>query len=225
MRKVLEARELSLGYGRKKPLIRGLQLELAEGEALLLRGKNGSGKSTVLKALAGLLRPLRGKIYFLERDITEWPVWKRARLGLGTLLQGGRVFPKLTVEENFRLALEGADSSEALEEVLEIFPFLKERWRSRAGLLSGGQRAQLALALLLLRRPRVLLLDEPLAGLDKKTTAKVVQILHELKTREKRGLVIVEHRPEAEALRDKSFELVEGRLLPANQIQNKEVRA
>lgn len=158
---------LSVAFGHRVALI-DVSLEVGPRDIVMLIGPNGSGKSTLLRAVAGYLGAARGRVLFRGRDITHLRPHERARLGVGYLMQGGRIFPSLTVEENIEMAAASrpkAGRAENVETVLGLFPHLIGQSRVRGGLLSGGDRQALALALILVRRPRLLLLDEPTAGL------------------------------------------------------------
>lgn len=165
---LLAVRDIHAGYG-KKEILRGISLTANQGELLAIIGPNGAGKSTLLKVIAGFLRPVSGAVTLDGEDVTQLAPHERVRLGIGYFMQGGRVFPSLTVDENLAMgaAARARGSAPAEEEqILEVFPKLREMRGRRAGLLSGGERQSLALAMVLVRRPRVLLLDEPSAGLS-----------------------------------------------------------
>ena len=158
---------LTLAYGSNL-VATDLRLGVGPGEIVGLFGRNGSGKSTVLKAVAGVLKPIDGVVSLLGVDVTAKPTHRRIRQGLAYLPQRRSTFPSLTVAETFRLAarLHPGDIRPPTQGLIkEQYPPLGEHWRRRVGLLSGGQRQFLAVASLLSRSPSVLLLDEPFAGL------------------------------------------------------------
>jgi ABC-type branched-subunit amino acid transport system ATPase component len=157
--------DVRAGYG-KKEVLRGVTLAAGKGELVAIIGPNGAGKSTLLKVIAGFLRPSSGSVLLDGRDISRLAPHERVKAGIGYCMQGGRVFPSLTVSENLALASGGNGPNNDLEQILEVFPKLKDMHGRRAGLLSGGERQALALAMTLVRRPTVLLLDEPSAGLS-----------------------------------------------------------
>jgi len=182
------------GY-KKKEILRGLTLCVEHGEVVSIIGPNGSGKSTLLKVAAGFLQPSAGKVWLHGRDITWRPAHERVHLGLNYLMQGGRVFLNLTVEENLALASEllTVDQREqALSEVHEVFPILPRLHKTRAGLLSGGEQQSLALAMIVVRKPRVLLLDEPTAGLHPMAAGEVLRKVQEFNQKWKITIVLVE---------------------------------
>jgi len=151
----------------KKEILCGLSLTVNRGEIVALIGGNGSGKSTLLKTIAGLLKPTKGRIEFNGRDITHLSVCGRQQAGIGYLLQGGPVFPSLSVEENFRIAIEHRiRHSRNGATVGFIFHPLREMMKLRAGLLSGGQRQMLSIEMVLAQCPELVLLDEPTGSLS-----------------------------------------------------------
>jgi ABC-type branched-subunit amino acid transport system ATPase component len=163
---ILKVENVHAAYS-KKEILRGLSFEVYPGEVVTLLGENGAGKSTALKVIAGLLPPTQGRVEFMGRDITHCDVQERQRLGIGCLLQGGRVFPNLTVEENFNLALSYARStSKTAPQLGDVFSTLRERRNHRAGLLSGGQRQLLALEMISAQEPHLTLFDEPTSALS-----------------------------------------------------------
>lgn len=193
---ILKVENVHAAYS-KKEILRGLSFEVYPGEVVMLLGENGAGKSTALKVIAGLLRPTQGRIEFNGRDITRCDVQERQRLGIGCLLQGGRVFPNLTVQNNFQLALSyGRPHSKPVPQLGEIFSVLRDRRNDRAGLLSGGQRQMLALEMMAVQQPRIALLDEPSAALSEEHAPALSSMLAEA-TNDDRALVIVEQQPDA----------------------------
>ncbi|MCS6853232.1 MAG: ABC transporter ATP-binding protein [Elioraea sp.] len=152
------------GYG-ETDILRGVELDLEEGEILTVAGTNGAGKSTLAKAVMGLLPRMSGRIIYDGRDLVPLPAEARLACGIAYVPQVRNVFPSLTVRENL-LAMRGvADARRRLDEILSLFPALAERISFRAGRLSGGERQQLAMARALMARPRLVILDEPTAAL------------------------------------------------------------
>ena len=185
---ILTTSELTAGYGSRTVVDR-VSLSLGAGEILTLIGANGAGKSTLLKALIGLVPVKSGSVVFGSTAIHEWPAHRRARIGLAYLMQGGAVFPTLTVRANLAAAtadLPPEAAAAGIAEVLRLFEMLEEWQDRRAGLLSGGERQLLALAMLFARGPKVALLDEPSAGLSPRLVevvlAKVVLVCRTQKT-------------------------------------------
>jgi branched-chain amino acid transport system ATP-binding protein len=165
---VLAVEDLWAGYGGT-PVLRGIELELGADETLVLIGPNGHGKTTLLRAISGLVAPLRGEILFAGERIGGRRAEHTAGLGLVHVPQGDHVFPDMTVEENLLMGAFPRNSwrrrKDALARVYELFPTLAERRRQRTRTLSGGERRQLALGRGLMREARALLIDEPSLGL------------------------------------------------------------
>jgi ABC-type branched-subunit amino acid transport system ATPase component len=210
---LLRVEGIRAGYG-KKEILHGVDLEVKAGEIIVLAGANGAGKSTFLKVVAGLLKPTAGTVQLDGKDVTSLPAHRRTRLGVGYLLQGGEVFPSLTVEENLSTA-SGHDSldPESVEPVLSLFPPLRQMLQRRAGLLSGGERQMLALAMVLVRQPRLLLLDEPTAALAPSIASETLHKVSEFCQQQGIGAVLVEQRlREALAFSDRALALVLGRV-------------
>jgi len=192
----LVVENLTCGYGGA-PVVREISLRVRSGQVVCLLGRNGAGKTTILKAIMGLVRPLHGSIRLDGQELTHLPADRIPQLGIGYVPQGRRLFPGLTVEENLRLGLlvrRGDD--QLLERVLTLFPALKERLRQRAGSLSGGEQQMVAIARALCVNPVLLLLDEPLEGLMPILARRVVETLGSL-AKEGVGILFVEQRIEA----------------------------
>jgi len=170
MTALLEIRELNTYYGESH-ILRDVDLTVKAGEMVCLIGRNGVGKTTLLKSLIGLLRPRRGEIVFDGQGLDRHAPHQRARAGLGYVPQGREIIPQLTVEENLLLGMEalpgGLGRNRRIDPlVYELFPILKEFLSRKGGDLSGGQQQQLAIARALLGKPKLLLLDEPTEGIQ-----------------------------------------------------------
>jgi len=164
---LLETHGLCSGYGGEQ-VLQGVDLSLAPGEIVAVIGRNGVGKSTLMRTLTGLLSPSTGTIYFGGRDVTTDTADKRALQGIGYIPQGREVFPELSVRENLMVG-EVAGKNRAApdyEMVYRFFPILKERSRQQAGTLSGGQQQQLAIGRAMVGQPSLMLLDEPSEGIQ-----------------------------------------------------------
>jgi branched-chain amino acid transport system ATP-binding protein len=164
---LLEIKDIHAGYNGRE-ILNGATLGITEGEIIVLIGPNGAGKSTVLKVIAGFIFPRSGRIVFDGTDVTTFETNRRLSKGMGYFLQGGEVFNGMTVYENLEMG--GANLrkrllTERIEDAVTLFPLLKDKLDKRAGLLSGGERQMLALGMIILNRPKLLLLDEPSAGL------------------------------------------------------------
>lgn len=190
---ILKATNIHAGYG-KKEVLHGVNLEVQQGEILAIIGPNGAGKSTLLKVIAGLLQAEEGKIVYEGKDISYWDCPKRVNAGIVYFMQGGEVFPNLTVRENLELGWHGRNGrlNGKLEEIFQFFPDIKAWLPRRAGLLSGGQRQQVALAMVLLKEPKLLLLDEPSAGLAPRLVAEILARVQEINTQLGTTIVLVE---------------------------------
>jgi branched-chain amino acid transport system ATP-binding protein len=177
---LLEVRGLEVAYGGIRA-VKGIDLEVAEGELVTLIGANGAGKTTTLKALAGLIRPAAGRIHYNGRDITARPAFELVRQGLALVPEGRGVFGRLTVEENLEM---GAYSrrdrpriAADLDRVYALLPRLAERRRQHGGTLSGGEQQMLAIGRALMSRPRMLLLDEPSMGLAPQMVQRIFETI------------------------------------------------
>lgn len=185
------------GY-EKREILRGVSLTVDPGEVVTLVGGNGSGKSTLLKTIAGLLHPTQGRLEFNGKDITRLSVLGRQKRGIGYLLQGGRVFPNLSVKENFEIAIRYRHNMHtgATSAFGSVFPQLLEKIKVRAGLLSGGQRQMLAIEMVLAQQPRLALLDEPTGALSPDLTMTILQNLSTFVAQTSCGVLLVEQNVE-----------------------------
>lgn len=191
---LLNASNIVAGYGNKV-ILNGANVKLCAGEIVLLIGPNGSGKSTLLKVLSGLLPVAEGNILLNNQNITHFPLEKRIARGISYCMQGGEIFPTLSVKENLEVVaaqLRNAIADERIDRVFELFPVLKKNVSKRAGLLSGGEKQMLALGITLIRKPKVLLLDEPSAGLSGPLVSEVLRTIQRLNIEEKFGILLVE---------------------------------
>lgn len=167
----------------KKEVLRGVSLSVKQGEIVALIGPNGAGKSTLLKVIAGFLKPSQGNLWLDGKEITSLAAYERVGQGIAYFMQGGKVFPNLTVAENLEMglaALSSQNKKDGISAVLEIFSNSKDLLNRRAGLLSGGERQALALAMVLVRRPHLLLADEPSVGLSPKLVHNLLEKIQEL---------------------------------------------
>jgi branched-chain amino acid transport system ATP-binding protein len=181
-------------YGHIEAL-KGVDIEVNEGEIVTLIGANGAGKSTLLMTICGAPRARSGSILFEGRDIAQMPTYEIMRLGIAQSPEGRRIFPRMSVMENLRM---GAITSQPqyfdtdLERVFAIFPRLKERAMQRGGTLSGGEQQMLAIARALMSRPRLLLLDEPSLGLAPLIVRQIFEIIREINREQGMTVFLVE---------------------------------
>ncbi|MEY3306262.1 MAG: export transporter ATP-binding protein [Pseudomonadota bacterium] len=212
----LRVRNLRKSY-KRRPVIRDMSLDLSRGEVVALLGPNGSGKTTCFYAIAGLVMPEGGSVTLDGRDVTNLPMYRRARLGIGYLPQEVSIFRGLTVEENIRAVLEiivpdSHKRRERLEELLSDFSITHIR-RAPAMALSGGERRRVEIARCLAADPKYLLLDEPFAGVDPIAVGEIRQLVHNLKERGI-GVLITDHNVrETLDIVDRAYILHEGTVL------------
>ncbi|MEI8358283.1 MAG: hypothetical protein RL698_2343 [Pseudomonadota bacterium] len=194
--------------------LRGVDIEVAEGEIVTLIGANGAGKSTLMMTIFGNPRASRGRILFGGRDITKLATHEIARSGLALSPEGRRIFPRMTVHENLQMgaSIDGhARFEDDLERIYAIFPRLKERSGQNGGTLSGGEQQMLAIARALMSRPRLLLLDEPSLGLAPLVVKMIFDVIRDLNEREGLTVFLVEQNAfHALRLADRAYVLVNG---------------
>jgi len=189
---VLAVNAIDVFYGESRILTR-LNLAVGEGQVVCVMGRNGVGKSTLLKTIMGLLVPRQGTIVFDGRGITHLTPYARAGLGIGYVPQGREIFPSLSVRENLILgARRKRPTPESLEYVLSLFPALSQMLGKRGGDLSGGQQQQLAIARALIADPKLLLLDEPTEGIQPSIVQEIAAVLQRIKQERKRSILLVE---------------------------------
>jgi urea transport system ATP-binding protein len=186
---MLEMKDVVGGYGRTQ-ILHGVSLSIPAGGAASVIGHNGAGKTTLLRAAVGLLPISSGQVLLDGEDVTRMRPHQRVRRGIGYVPQGQQSFGQMTTLENLQLVA-GKDRS-AIEEMLDLFPALKGLLTRRAGLLSGGQRQQLAIARTLLTRPRMLILDEPTEGIQPNVVSEIEQVIIDLTTRGDLSVLLVE---------------------------------
>ncbi|HEX9647048.1 MAG TPA: urea ABC transporter ATP-binding subunit UrtE [Alphaproteobacteria bacterium] len=190
---MLEVRDIDLAYGASRAL-RGVSLEAPIGRVTCVLGRNGVGKTSLLRAVVGQHPVARGTILWDGEDVTGLPAHRRAARGIAYVPQGREIFPLLTVEENLRTgyaALKRAERS-IPERVFELFPVLKTMLQRRGGDLSGGQQQQLALARALVMRPRLLVLDEPTEGIQPSIIKDIERVIRALRETGTMAILLVE---------------------------------
>jgi ABC-type branched-subunit amino acid transport system ATPase component len=190
---MLEVQEVTAGYG-PITVLRGVSMQVPAGEILGVLGRNGMGKTTLIRSLSGLIRPEAGRIVFDGNDVTQVAPHERARRGMTTVVQGRGMFPKLSVRESLEMGriASGRPRRSRIDEVLEYFPRLRERLNQSAGTLSGGEQQMLAIGRGLMTDPKLMLLDEPSDGIMPVLVHQIADILVAINRNEKMTLVIVE---------------------------------
>lgn len=209
---LLELRDVTVRYGQTMA-VRELSLDVRPGEIVALLGANGAGKSSTLNAIVGLAPVVAGRVLIDGADITSRPPEAVIRHGVALVPEGRRIFANLTAAENLRLGGATAtrtDYEERLAEVLELFPMVKDRLDSKAGLFSGGEQQQLAIARALMASPRLLLLDEPSLGLAPIMVSRVFELIERLRERAVTCLLVEQNVERALALADRAYVLSTG---------------
>jgi lipopolysaccharide export system ATP-binding protein len=213
---VLHSTDLVKRYGQRT-VVNEVSVEVKPGEIVGLLGPNGAGKTTTFYMLVGLIRPNRGCVRLGERDITRFPMFRRARLGLGYLPQEPSVFRKLTVEQNLHAVLEMlgvpyAKRKERVDQLLEEFS-LTERRKAQGGVLSGGERRRVEIARTLASNPAYVLLDEPFTGVDPIAVLEIQKLVTTLRDRGI-GVLITDHNVrETLAITERAYIIFEGKIL------------
>ncbi|MDO8177719.1 MAG: urea ABC transporter ATP-binding subunit UrtE [Undibacterium sp.] len=213
---MLQVDQLNQYYGSSHTL-RGISLSVNKGECLTLLGRNGVGKTTLLKCMMGVLPVASGSVTFDGKNITRLTPHERARLGIAYVPQGREIFARLTVEENLLMGMatkSGKKASTIKGEVYELFPVLKEMLQRRGGDLSGGQQQQLAIARALLAEPKLIIFDEPTEGIQPSIIKDIARVISLLRERGDMGIVLCEQYFDfARALADKFVVLSRGEVV------------
>jgi len=225
---MLEVRDLHTYYGDSY-VLQGVSLRVEKSQVVGILGRNGMGKTTLIRSIIGFTPPRRGQVLFKGRDITGWPSYRSVDLGMGLVPQGRRVFASLTVIENLTVAARGAGGSWTIERVLDLFPRLRERAEHRASKLSGGEQQMLAIARALMTNPDFLLMDEPTEGLAPLLVREMGRVIADLKTRGLSILLVEQNLPLALKVADHVHILSRGRIVHSSAPQalwaNEEIKA
>ncbi len=209
---MLEVRDIHTYYGESY-ILQGVSLQVEKSQVVGILGRNGMGKTTLIRSIIGFTPPRRGQVLFKGRDITRWPSYRAVTLGMGLVPQGRRVFSSLTVMENLTVAAKGTAGSWTVERVMDLFPHLRERALHRAGTLSGGEQQMLAIARALMTNPDLLLLDEPTEGLAPLLVREVGRVIGDLKVRGLSILLVEQNLPLALSVADHVHILSRGRIV------------
>jgi urea transport system ATP-binding protein len=225
---MLRVEGIDLFYGASRAL-RGVSLEADPGSITCVLGRNGVGKSSLMRAVVGLERVKAGRIVWEGRDVTGLGAADRARAGIGYVPQGREIFPFLTVRENLETALAAAPRGAKLpDDIFELFPILRQFLKRRGGDLSGGQQQQLAIARALTARPRLLILDEPTEGIQPNVIKDIARVIALLARERTMAVVLVEQYYEfARALGDRLAIMLRGEVAlagPAGALDEAAVR-
>ena len=213
MSQILKIDDINVFYGSIHA-IKGISLEVNEGEIVTLIGANGAGKTTTLHTISGLLRPRSGSIQFCGEDITKIPAHKLVERGLAHCPEGRRVFLQMTVQENLDMGayIRRDDFSASLDEVYELFPRLKERRKQVAGTLSGGEQQMLAMGRALMSKPKLLMLDEPSMGLAPILVEQIFAIIQNLHSIGTTILLVEQNAQAALSIADRAYVLETGNI-------------
>src|ERR687887_1629046 len=229
---MLEVRDIHTYYGDSY-VLQGVSLAAARGTVVAVLGRNGMGKTTLMRSIIGFTPPRRGQLWFKGVEITRLPAYRIARMGMGIIPQGRRIFPSLSVRENLAIAarLHGARDGQrwTLERVFSLFPRLQERLLHSGNALSGGEQQMLASARALIGNPDFLLLDEPTEGLAPLLVRELGRVIRQLKEEGLSMLLVEQNLPFALQLADYVYVMSKGRIVyespPHILAQNEEMKA
>ena len=221
----LEVEGLHTYYG-KSHILHGVALTVKEGELVTLLGRNGAGKTTTIRTLMGLVRPREGRIRVFGHDVTGWPAFRIAQLGVGYVPEGRKIFAALTVDENLRVPVE-RPGPWTIERVYQLFPRLQERKGNKGRQLSGGEQEMLSIARALLLNPKMLLLDEPSQGLAPLIVQDVFRVIVQMRNEGMSVLLVEQNVRAAVEIADRAYVLDDGRVVyegPAAEFAKDEER-
>ena len=212
---MLSVEGLCAAYGESQVLW-DVGFDVPPSSVVCLMGRNGVGKTTLLRTLMGLLPARSGRVTFDGTDISGWSTDRRARAGIGYVPQGREIFPHLTVAENLRMSLLGCGRASALDDALDLFPQLRELLSRKGGVLSGGEQQMLAIGRALLTRPKVLMLDEPTEGIQPSIILEIEDALRRIRTELGLAVLLVEQYLDfAERLADAYVIMAKGAVVAA----------
>jgi branched-chain amino acid transport system ATP-binding protein len=211
---LLELQDLRVKYGAVEAL-KGITLDVDEGEIVTLLGANGAGKSTTLRSISGLLRPAGGRILFDGKPLDALPAHEIVGIGIGHVPEGRRIFPRMSVLENLEMGAyrQKSPGQDVLDRVFDLFPVLAERKGQDGGTLSGGEQQMLAIGRALMSRPRLLLLDEPSMGLAPLFVAKIFEIVSAINADGTTVLLVEQNAAQALRLASRGYVLETGSIV------------
>ena len=211
--KFLKAHKITGGYGSGPDILHACNISVDKGEIAVIVGPNGAGKSTAMKAIFGMLNMRDGSILLDGEDISGLTTQDRVRAGMGFVPQNQNIFTSMTVEENLEMGafIRKDDFSETLEQVFELFPILKDKRRQAAGELSGGQRQQVAVGRALMTQPKILMLDEPTAGVSPIVMDELFDRIIEVSRTGIPILMVEQNARQALGIADTGYVMVQGR--------------
>ena len=190
---MLKAEHIAVNYGKSR-IVTNVSFEVKQKDRLVILGRNGVGKTTLLKSLTGILPLKDGKLYLEEKDISRLKTYERSRSGIDYVPQGREIIPQLTVKENLQMGAvsHGVDYEKKAEEIFSYFPALTQHLKRKGGVLSGGQQQQLAIARALMSDPRILVLDEPTEGIQPNIVSEIAGILLRYHEEKQVPVIVVE---------------------------------
>jgi len=224
---VLALENITAAYGMS-PVLYEINLSVAQAGTTSLLGRNGVGKTTLLRTIVGLHPLLAGKIVFDGEDVTRAKAFDRARRGIGYVPQGRGIFPHMTVEENLRVAFAAFSGRDAKAErsvpdyVYELFPVLQRVRNRKGGLLSGGEQQQLAIGRALVTRPKLLILDEPTEGIQPSIVQQIEEAIRKIQTELKVSILLVEHLDFVWSIADQFYVMRKGRIVDEGNPQRRD---
>ena len=221
--KILDVKDVISGY-QSADVLKGVSISISEGEIVSIIGRNGVGKTTLVRTIMGLLPTRDGQIEFKGKNITSDSADNRARQGIGYVPQGREIFPELTVQENLKMGgfIGTKENKLNFELVFKYFPILKERLRQRGGTLSGGQQEMLAIARALIKQPKLLILDEPSDGVQPSIIEEIGQFLLKLKESSVFSVLLVEQNFDLlQTVSDRAYAMEKG--VVANQLSSEDL--
>jgi branched-chain amino acid transport system ATP-binding protein len=212
---LLDVKDIHVFYGNIEA-VKGMSFHVDRGEIVCLIGANGSGKTTTLRTVSGLLRPREGAIFYDDQRIDLLPAHEIVGLGVAQSPEGRRIFPRMSVRENLDMGAftrKDAEQRQDMERILELFPILKERARQAAGTLSGGEQQMLAIGRALMTKPKLLLLDEPSMGLAPIVVQRIFQTIGEISEQGVTILLVEQNAAQALNLANRGYVIETGRIV------------